>query len=59
MGINMRAVMLDTQGPEIRTGMFGGDVKGVELSTGDTVDITTDEAVRYPGRTESLCIIIF
>lgn len=28
---NMRAVMLDTQGPEIRTGSFGNGVKEIEV----------------------------
>ncbi len=34
---NMRAVMLDTQGPEIRTGSFADGVKEIELKTGDQV----------------------
>ena len=33
-GKNMRAVMLDTQGPEIRTGNFADGLKGVELIAG-------------------------
>ncbi|KAJ1385802.1 pyruvate kinase, partial [Ochromonadaceae sp. CCMP2298] len=43
---NMRAVMLDTQGPEIRTGSFAGGVKEVELVIGDTIELTTEENVR-------------
>jgi pyruvate kinase len=42
----MRAIMLDTQGPEIRTGSFAEGVKEVELVTGDTVELTTEESVR-------------
>jgi pyruvate kinase len=36
---NMRAVMLDTQGPEIRTGSFANGVKEVELLIGQIVSI--------------------
>jgi len=43
MGRNMRAVMLDTQGPEIRTGTFSGGVKGIELTTGNQITLTTDD----------------
>jgi pyruvate kinase len=35
----MRAVMLDTQGPEIRTGSFANGVKEVELLIGQIVSI--------------------
>ena len=45
-GRNMRAVMLDTQGPEIRTGKFADGVKGIELETDDKVVVTTDEAFK-------------
>ena len=43
---NMRAIMLDTQGPEIRTGSFGTDGK-IELTTGSKLVITTDETYRF------------
>ena len=41
---NLRAVMLDTQGPEIRTGQF--DVKSRTFETGDIVHVVTDPAQR-------------
>ena len=40
-GRNMRAVMLDTQGPEIRTGTFVDGMKGIDMKIGDTVTIRT------------------
>jgi pyruvate kinase len=43
--INLRAVMLDTQGPEIRTGLFKG-VKEVELVAGQKLTLTTDDSVK-------------
>lgn len=43
---NLRAVMLDTQGPEIRTGSFANKVKEVELKSGDDVVLTTDPSAR-------------
>jgi hypothetical protein len=35
--LNLRAVMLDTQGPEIRTGSFAGGVKEVNMEMGNKV----------------------
>jgi len=57
---NMRAVMLDTQGPEIRTGLFEGDeeTKGrkpkLELKKGDSIILTIDDEYRYKGTTEKI-----
>ncbi len=42
---NLRAIMLDTQGPEIRTGSF--NQKNMELIGGNTVILTTDDSVRH------------
>lgn len=42
---NTRGIMLDTQGPEIRTGSFDG-VKEVDLIAGNEVLLTTDESAR-------------
>ena len=43
---NVRAVMLDTQGPEIRTGSFPGNEKEITFNEGDMVTLTTDPSVR-------------
>ncbi|GMI47418.1 hypothetical protein TrCOL_g3679 [Triparma columacea] len=50
-GYNMTAVLLDTKGPEIRTGVVEGYVSGeknlyVELEDGKEVLVTTDERMR-------------
>lgn len=42
---NLRAVMLDTQGPEIRTGSFA-DGKKVQMEIGKMLTLTNDEKVR-------------
>jgi pyruvate kinase len=34
--------MLDTKGPEIRTGFFANDVKKITLTKGDTLTLTSD-----------------
>ena len=38
--------MLDTQGPEIRTGSFSDGVKEVTLNRNTIVTLTTDPALR-------------
>mmetsp|Transcript_1324 Transcript_1324/g.1402 ORF Transcript_1324/g.1402 Transcript_1324/m.1402 type:complete len:558 (-) Transcript_1324:81-1754(-) len=53
--VNTRAIMLDTQGPEIRTGSFEG-VKEVELKAGNEVVVTSDPAFRTKQTTEKLWI---
>jgi pyruvate kinase len=40
---NLRAIMLDTQGPEIRTGSFGNGVKEVDLVAGNLVTLTIND----------------
>lgn len=36
------AVLMDTKGPEIRTGFFSGDASKIELVKGETLTLTTD-----------------
>lgn len=36
------AVLLDTKGPEIRSGFFAGDVKAIELKKSETLVLTSD-----------------
>lgn len=43
MPANLRAVLVDTKGPEIRTGPLQGNVDVAEIATGALVEITTDE----------------
>mmetsp|Transcript_21094 Transcript_21094/g.31069 ORF Transcript_21094/g.31069 Transcript_21094/m.31069 type:complete len:556 (-) Transcript_21094:62-1729(-) len=40
------AVMLDTKGPEIRSGFFANDANKVSLSKGETLTLTTDYTFR-------------
>lgn len=49
----MCAVMLDTKGPEIRTGMLQ-DGKPVKLKTGDEVTVTTDYTLKGDSKTIAL-----
>jgi len=53
---NMRAIMLDTQGPEIRTGSFPEGTKNVQLETGQMVTLSIHEDVRYAQSVEKLWI---
>lgn len=58
----LRSVMLDTKGPEIRTGGLQavhdtGDVKAkIQLTTGDSVTLTHDEALQDCGTAERLFV---
>jgi pyruvate kinase len=38
--------MLDTKGPEIRTGFFGGGAKKIDLVKGETITLTSDYAFK-------------
>eukprot|EP00466_Bigelowiella_natans_P003318 jgi/Bigna1/43086/e_gw1.72.54.1 len=60
---NMRAVMLDTQGPEIRSGMLVGDPqhstpkkKKMELVRGSTITLTTNNEYKDKGTPDTLWI---
>ena len=53
---NVRAVLLDTRGPELRTGKLAGDHSGhetVEIELGSTVILCTTDAIRDSGSTAS------
>nr|AIT69976.1 pyruvate kinase [Ishige okamurae] len=52
---NMRAVLLDTQGPEIRTGMVK-DGGRLQLTQGSTIELTIDPAFREEGTAERLFV---
>jgi pyruvate kinase len=53
---NVRGVMLDTQGPEIRTGSFKDGVKEIDMTLGSKVTLTTDVSVRTEQTPELLWI---
>ena len=53
---NVRGVLLDTRGPEIRTGKLAGDASGhatVQFEVGDAVTLCTSDAARDAGSTAS------
>ncbi|GKY99587.1 hypothetical protein MPSEU_000913000 [Mayamaea pseudoterrestris] len=53
---NMRAILLDTKGPEIRTGKLANDHSGHEtmtLTAGNTITLHTSQDIRDAGSTES------
>jgi len=52
---NLRMVMLDTQGPEIRTGSFGTD-GSIDLVQGNKVALTTDDTHRHVQTADKLWI---
>lgn len=51
---NLRAIMLDTQGPEIRTGSWANGAKNQELEAGTLITVTTNEASRASQTKEKL-----
>jgi len=53
---NLRAVMLDTQGPEIRTGSFPGDESELLLEQGSTITLTVNEEFRDKQKNDLLFI---
>ena len=55
-GKNLRAVMLDTQGPEIRTGSFPEGVKDVQLVKGNKIILTTNDSFRNSQTGEKIWI---
>ena len=46
---NLRAILLDTQGPEIRTGSFEKGLQEVVLTAGTQVILTVNESFRHNG----------
>jgi pyruvate kinase len=55
-GINLRAVLLDTKGPEIRTGKLANDVTGketIQMTQGSTMTLQTTDERRDAGSTET------
>jgi len=45
---NLRAILVDTKGPEIRTGPLQGGAEVVELATGSVVEVTTEDVSSDP-----------
>lgn len=54
--LNLRAIMLDTQGPEIRTGSFGNNIKEIDVSKGSYLTVCSDPAVQFNQSKERLWI---
>ena len=54
--MNVRAVMLDTQGPEIRTGEFLKGTKEMKLEQGEEIIMTIDDAYRFTQSEKKLWI---
>jgi pyruvate kinase len=56
INFNLRGALLDTKGPEIRTGSFEGGVKHVEIPSGAEVILTTDPAWKDKGTAEKVYV---
>ena len=46
---NMRAALLDTKGPEVRTGLLADGAKSIALEEGAAIELTYDPAARECG----------
>eukprot|EP01006_Ploeotia_vitrea_P020758 TRINITY_DN53055_c0_g1_i1.p1 TRINITY_DN53055_c0_g1~~TRINITY_DN53055_c0_g1_i1.p1 ORF type:complete len:579 (-),score=-8.52 TRINITY_DN53055_c0_g1_i1:27-1763(-) len=57
-GFNLRAIMLDTQGPEIRTGSFtegiDGEMAGVQMELGAIVTVSVNPEWQYKQTTDTI-----
>ena len=54
---NNRSILLDTQGPEIRTGFLAPDLgEAVQLERGSQITLTTDEAYQHASTAETLFV---
>ena len=54
---NNRSILLDTQGPEIRTGFLAPDLGDtVELTQGSQITLTTDDAYKHASTAETLFV---
>jgi pyruvate kinase len=51
---NETAVLLDTKGPEIRTGIFEEGVSKIVLTKGETINLTTD--YNFRGSSKKLAV---
>ncbi len=53
---NLRGALLDTKGPEIRTGSFESGAKSMEIASGAQLILTTDPAWKDKGTAEKIYV---
>ena len=53
---NMRAALLDTKGPEVRTGLLADGAKTITLEEGAAIELTFDPACRDAGTARRLYV---
>ena len=51
---NVRAILVDTKGPEIRTGVLPGDVPEIQIVTGSTVELHINDVTKEDPTAEIL-----
>lgn len=51
---NVRAILVDTKGPEIRTGQLPGDAPEIQIVSGSTVELHTGDVVKEDPEAEVL-----